>query len=148
MRKIILIAAMVLVSAGAQAGGSRSLSLTGSDSKAVQDSARTAEPASAGETPRAPRAAEATGASDTPTSTERQKFTERPPGVDIRRQPSRRQSQMPSRPSRMSARAGQRRQSAHMSRMGAGMGMHRPGHIRLWSTARIVATLHRHGIYW
>jgi hypothetical protein len=32
--------------------------------------------------------------------------------------------------------------------MGAGMGMHRPGHIHLWSTARIVATLHRHGIYW
>jgi hypothetical protein len=148
MRKIILIAAMVLVSAGAQAGGSRSLSLTGSDSKAVQDSARTAEPASAVETPRAPRAAEATGATDTPTSTERQKFTERPPGVDIRRPPSHRQSQMQSRPSRMSAGAGQRRQSARMSRMGAGMGMHRPGHIRLWSTARIVATLHRHGIYW
>jgi hypothetical protein len=35
-----------------------------------------------------------------------------------------------------------------MSRVGAGMGMHRPGHIRPWSTARIVATLHRHGIYW
>jgi hypothetical protein len=145
MRKIILIAAMVLVSAGAQAGGSRSLSLAGSDSKAVLDSARTAEPASAVETQRAPQAADAT---DTPTSTERQKFTERPPGVDIRRQPFRRQSQMLSRRSRMSAGAGQRRQSARMSRMGAGMGMHRPGHIRLWSTARIVATLHRHGIYW
>jgi hypothetical protein len=149
MRKIILIAAMVLVSAGAQAGGSRSLSLAGSDSKAVLDSARTAESASAVETQRAPQAADATGATDTPTSTERQKFTERPPGVDIRRQPFRRQSQMQSRPSRMSAGAGQRRQSAHMSRMGAGgMGMHRPGHIHLWSKARIVATLHRHGIYW
>ena len=145
MRKIILVAAMVMVSAGAQAGGSRSLSLAGSDSKAVQDSARTAEPASAVETQRAPQAADAT---DTPTSTERQKFTERPPGVDIRRQQFRRQSQMLSRRSRMSAGAGQRRQSARMSRMGAGMGMHRPGHIRLWSTARIVATLHRHGIYW
>lgn len=145
MRKIILVAAMVMVSAGAQAGGSRSLSLTGSDSKAVQDSARAAEPASAVETQRAPKAADAT---DTSASTERQKFTERPPGVDVRRQPSRRQPQMQSRPSRMSAGAGQRRQSARMSRRGAGMGMHRPGHIRFWSTARIVATLHRHGFYW
>jgi hypothetical protein len=141
MRKFILVAAMVLVSAGAQAGGSRRLSLAGSDSKAVQDSARTAEPVSAVETQRAPQAAEAAGATDTSTPTVRQKFTERPPGVDIRRHQSQRPSQMQSRPSRMSAGAGQRRQSAHMSRMGT----HRPGHIRL---SRIVAALHRHGFYW
>jgi hypothetical protein len=144
MRKFILVAAMVLASAGvAQAGGSRSLSLAGSDSKAVQDSARTAEPASAVETQRAPKAADA-GATGTPASTERQKFAERPPGVDIRRQQSQRQSQMQSRQSRMSAGAGRRAQMAQMKQMH----MHRPGHIRLWSTARIVATLHRHGIYW
>jgi hypothetical protein len=140
MRKFILVTAMVLISAGAQAGGSRSLSLAGSDSKAVQESARTAEPASAIETQRAPRAAEATGATDTSTSIERQKFSERPPGVDVRRQQSRRQSQMPS---RMSANAGRRAQMAQMKQMH----MRRPGPLRM-VTARIVASLHRHGIYW
>jgi hypothetical protein len=140
MRKFILVTAMVLISAGAQAGGSRSLSLAGSDSKAVQDSARTAEPASAVDTQ---RAAEATGATETSKSIERQKFSERPPGVDVRRQQSRRQSQMPSRPSRMSANAGRRAQMAQMKQMH----MRRPGPLRM-VTARIVASLHRHGIYW
>jgi hypothetical protein len=143
MRKIILVAAMVLVSAGAQAGGSRSLSLAGSDSKAVQESAKTVEPASAIDTPRTPKSATsgeasgATGASETQKSVERQKFAERPPGVDVRRQSQMQQS-------RMRAHASQRRGAPHM----AGMGMHRPVHIRMFSKARIVAALHRHGIYW
>jgi hypothetical protein len=134
MRKFVLVAAMVLVSAGAQAGQVRSLSLAGSDSKAVQDSAKTSEPASVVETPRAPRAADATGATDNSKSVERPKFVERPPGVDVRKQ--RQQSQM-------ADGAPHRRQSAHMSRTGT----HRTGHIRL-NTSRIVAALHRHGIYW
>ncbi len=139
MRRIVLVAAMVLVSAGAQAG-SRSLSLAGSDSKAVQETSKSVEPASVVDTPRAPRAGESTGSTDTPKSVERQKFAERPPGVDIRRE-----SQMQSRmPSRMRAGAGQRRAPPQMARMG----MHRPRHIRLFSPGRIVAALHRHGIYW
>ena len=88
MRKIIFVLAMVLVSAGAQAGGSRGLSLTVSDSKAVQDSAKTVEPASAVNTPRAPNSGapnsgapksanaasgEATGSTG---ASERQKFAE------------------------------------------------------------------------
>jgi hypothetical protein len=145
MRKIILVAAMVLVSAGAQAGGSRSLSLAGSDSKAVQESAKTVEPASAIDTPRAPKSASATSGEatgSTGASETRQKFAERPPGVDVRRQSQMPQSQMQQ--SRMRAHASQRRAAPHM----AGMGMHRPVHIRLLSKARIVAALHRHGIYW
>jgi len=142
MRKIILVTAMVLVSAGAQAGGSRSLSLAGSDSKSVQESAKTAEPASAVNAPRVPKSAsatsgEATGSTETRKSAERQKFAERPPGVDVRRQSQMQQS-------RMRAHTSQRRAAPHM----AGMGMHRPVHIRLFSKARIVAALHRHGIYW
>jgi hypothetical protein len=138
MRKIILVAAMVLVSAGAQAG-SRSLSLSGSDSKAVQDSAKTVEPVSAVDASRAPKSANATSAGTTGSTGagERQKFTERPPGVDVRRESQMQQS-------RMRAHASQRRAAPHM----AGMGMRRPAHIRLFSTARIVAALHRHGIYW
>jgi hypothetical protein len=143
MRKIILVAAMVLVSAGAQAG-SRSLSLSGSDSKAVQDSAKTAEPASAVDASRAPKSANATSAGTTGSTgaSERQKFAERPPGVDIRRQSQMQQSRMQQ--SRMRAHASQRRAASHM----AGMGTRRPVHIRMFSTARIVAALHRHGIYW
>jgi hypothetical protein len=140
MRGIVLVAAMVLVSAGAQAGGSRSLSLTVSDSKAVQDSAKTVEPASAVNTPRAPKSANAASGEATGGSagvSERQKFAERPPGVGVRRQSQMQQS-------RMRAQASQRRASQHM----AGMGTRKPMHVRMFSKARIVAVLHRHGIYW
>ena len=55
MRKFALVAAMVLVSVGAQAGQSRGLSLAGSD-KSVQET-KAVEPANAVDAPRAPRAA-------------------------------------------------------------------------------------------
>jgi hypothetical protein len=137
MRKFVLVAAMVLVSAGAQAGQVRSLSLAGSDSKAVQDSAKTSESASVVETPKASRATDVTGVTDNSKSVERPKFVERPPGVDVRKQ---RQQQ-----SQMADGAPHRRQSAHMSM--SHRGTHRAGHIHL-NTSRIVAALHRHGIYW
>jgi hypothetical protein len=137
MRRFVLVAAMVLVSAGAQAGQSRSLSLAGSDSKAVQVSAKTSGPTRVVETPKAPRAADATSApsaTDKSKSFERPKFVERPPGADVRRQ--RQQSQM-------ADSAPHRRRSAHISRPGT----HRAGHIHP-NTSRIVAALHRHGFYW
>ena len=137
MRKFVLVFAMVLVSAGAQAGQLRSLSLAGSESKTVQEPAKSVEPASAIETPRTPKATEATGA------TEKQKFAERPPGVDVSRQ-SQRQSQTQSRtPSRVTAGAMPRRAPPRMAR-----GDLRRPHHKHWSAARIVATLHRYGIYW
>jgi hypothetical protein len=135
MRKSILVAAMVLVSAaGAQAGQSRSLSLAGSD-RAAQET-KAVEPASAVDTQRAPmpaRAAEATGATETSKTIDRPKYTERPPGVDMSM----------SRRSRMKAAASQRRAPPQMARAD----MRRSRH-RHWSAARIVATLHRYGIYW
>src|SRR5947207_13535504 len=129
MRKIILVAAMVLASAGAEAGQLRSLSLAGSDSKAVQDSAKSVEPASAVDASRAPKSANATSAGTTGAS-ERQKFAERPPGIDVRRQSQMQQSQMQQsrmqqsrmQQSRMRDHASQRRAAPHM----AGMGMRRP----------------------
>src|SRR5215475_264669 len=132
MRKLVFVAAMVLVSASAQAGQSRSLSLAGSD-KAVQET-KAAEPASAVDTARAPmspRAAEAGGATETTKSIDRPKFTGRPPGIDMSRQ------------SRMKAAASHRRAPTQMARADV-----RPSHHRGWSAARIVATLHRYGIYW
>ena len=134
MRSLILIATMMVVaSATAQAGQSRSLSLAGSD-KAVQDT-RTAEQVSAVDTRRAPlppKAADAADATQTSAVSEKPKYMGRPPGVDMSRQ------------SRMRAAAmSQRRPPSHM----AGMEMRRP-RPRHWSAARIVATLHRYGIYW
>jgi hypothetical protein len=142
MRKIILVASMVLISAGAQAGQSRSLSLAGSD-RVAQVPAANVQAVSAVETPRAPKSADANATADTPKSIERQKFTERPPGVDAGRQ-SAMQSHPSQRPSQMNANAGARR--AQMAKMQQ-MHMRRPGPIRI-ATAQIIATLHRHGIYW
>ena len=137
MRKLIVVAAMlVAASAAAQAGQSRSLSLAGAD-KAVQDN-KIAEPESAGERQRAPlppKTADATGTtgvSQTSSVSEKPKYTGRPPGVDM------------SKPSRMQAVAMSQRRAP--SRM-AGMEMRRP-RPKHWSALRIVATLHRYGIYW
>jgi hypothetical protein len=137
MRKLIVVAAMmVMACATVQAGQSRGLSLAGAD-KAVQDT-KVAEQVSAVETqrrPLPPKAADAsggTGAAPTSSVTEKPKYTERPPGIDMSRQ------------DRMKAAAmSQRRAPPHM----AGMEMRRP-RPRHWSAARIVATLHRYGIYW
>ena len=137
MRRLIVIAGMMVVaSATAQAGQSRSLSLAGSD-KAVQDT-KVAEQASAVETqrrplpPKAADASGATGATQSSSVNEKPKYMERPPGIEMSRQ------------ERMKAAAlNQRRAPPHM----AGMEMRRP-RPRHWSTARIVATLHRYGIYW
>jgi hypothetical protein len=137
MRKLIVVAAMMVVaSATVQAGQSRSLSLAGSD-KAVQDT-KVAEQASAVETqrrplpPKAADASGATGATQSSSVNEKPKYMERPPGIEMSRQ------------GRMKAAAmNQRRAPPHM----AGMETRRP-RPRHWSAARIVATLHRYGIYW
>jgi hypothetical protein len=96
MRGFVLAAAMILVSAGAQADESSSLSLGGSD-EAVQET-QTAEPVSAVDTVLAPmpRGEEA----KTTKSIDRPKFTGCPPGVEM------------SSRSRMKAAASQRRAPA------------------------------------
>ena len=119
MRKFALVAAMVLVSVGAQAGQSRGLSLAASD-KSVQET-KAVEPANAIDAPRAPRAADASGATETTNSIDRSKFTERPPGVDM------------SRRSRMEAAASQRR---------AGLA-DRKGRYQVAASSRLVRRPHR-----
>jgi hypothetical protein len=141
MRKSVLVAAMVLVSAGAQADGSRNLSLGGVDksrnlsprvvdlgfrgpggNEAVQET-KTAELVSEVDSmwepmPRGPEA-------------ETTKSIDRPPGIEM------------SRRSRMKAAGSRRRAVSRMARAD----VRRPHH-QGWSAARIVATLHHHGIYW
>jgi hypothetical protein len=126
MRGFVLAAAMILVSAGAQADESRNLSRGGSD-KAVQET-KTAEPVSAIDTVWAPmpRGEEA----KTTKSIDRPKFTECPTGVKM------------SRRSLMKAAASQRRAASRMARADV-----RWPHHQGWPAARIVATLHHYGTY-
>jgi hypothetical protein len=73
MRKFILITALVLVSATAQAGGSRSLAIASNDEPAAAAQPTAVE---------APKSTEAPKAADAPATTEAPKFVERPPAVD------------------------------------------------------------------
>ena len=121
MRGFVLTAAMILVSAGAQADdASRGLSLGGCD-QAVQET-KTVELASVVDPEWRPmaRGAEAR----TTKSIEGPKFTGRPLGAEM------------SRRGRMKAAASHRRAPARMARADVGRSHHRG-----WSVARIVATL-------
>ena len=131
MRKLLLVTAMVLISASAQAGQSRSLSLASVDDQAAatttQNSATSAQPA-------AIKSAE-TSATDTP------KFVERPPGVTTvpaTTAPSATTSAQPQPQPTDSASP----VASHAAK--ASRGKHKTD----WTEARIIGELHRHGIYW
>ena len=118
MRKFILIAAMVLASATAQAGQSRSLTLAANNDQpaAATDQAKDQlkETATPVETPKA---------AETP------KFVDRPAAVDTTTtaaQPSKADAGKPV----TTAKADKLRRNNH------------------WTEARIIGELHRHGIYW
>jgi hypothetical protein len=120
MRKFVLIAAMVLVSATAQAGQTRSLITASAD----QPAAAQAKPA---ETNKAADAA-------TPaTPTEAPKFVERPAAVDTTTTPAQPKTDLKAdggKPTPQTAKAD------------------KPRHKKYWTEARIIGELHRHGIYW
>jgi hypothetical protein len=118
MRKFILIAAMVLASATAQAGQSRSLTLAANDDQPaaaagdqVKDQVKqTATPAEAPKTAETPTYVERPAAVDATTATQ-------PPKSD----------------------AGKPVTAAKANK---------PRHRQYWTEARIIGELHRHGIYW
>ena len=139
MRKFILIAGFVLVSAAAQAGD-RSLSLGG------------------GETQTAPAPARATDTSKSAEAAEAPKYVERPavvePKPESKAETSRAETATPrtGRAARMQryatrpASAGPGRPSARRAAMmSRSAGPHR---MRYGIRARIIMALHRHGIYW
>ena len=133
MRTFILITAMVLASATAQAG-ERSLSVSGSDTSAATAPAGSAS-AQVSETPKvsetaAPAApAETTG--DTPVAGETPKYVERPALVEPKGEPS---DAQPSKPvAAKTASVPKPRRTAHKG---------------YWTEGRIIGELHRHGIYW
>jgi hypothetical protein len=121
MRKFILISAIVLASATAQAGESRSLTLAASDEPTA------AAPAKAAETP---KAAEASQAIEAPKA-EAPKYVERPAAVETKtEQPTATQS------------------NAEPAKPVAEKRAEKPRRKRYWNEARIINELHRHGIYW
>jgi hypothetical protein len=151
MRKFILIAGFVLVSAAAQAGD-RSLSLGGGETTKVSAPAKAIE---------GPRTAEVPQAAEAP------KYVERPAAVEpkpettrsettqsetsraaagntarMRHRPAGMQQRYANRPASAGAGGASARRAAMMSR---GAGQHR---TRFGIRARIIAALHRHGIYW
>ncbi|MEH2494305.1 putative membrane protein [Bradyrhizobium sp. AZCC 1678] len=142
MRKFILIAGFVLVSAAAQAGD-RSLSLGGVETKAA---------------PAPAKATDASKSAEAPQAAEAPKYVERPavvePKPESKAETANAETARPRagraarayRPAagRMSAGPGRpvARRTAYMS---ARAGSHR---MRYGIRARIIGALHRHGIYW
>ena len=124
MRKFVLIAAMALVSATAQAGQSRSLTMVSAEPPAAST-----QPAAAGKA--AVQTAQTTDAA-TPlaASAETPKFVERPAAVDATTTPSQPKADS-GKPVRQTASKADKRR-----------------HGRHWTEARIIGELHRHGIYW
>jgi hypothetical protein len=118
MRKFILIAAMVLASATAQAGQSRSLTLAANDDQPAAAADQAKDQVKDTVTP-----------VETPKAAEAPKFVDRPAAVDATTttaQPSKADAGKPI----TAAKADKLRRNNH------------------WTEARIIGELHRHGIYW
>ena len=119
MRKIILVAAMVLVSASAQAGD-RSLSM------ATNSAPQTTTATTAATT----QMSEAAPVADAP------KYVDRPPAVSTTAPAAATTTTTTSAPTAT--------QPAPKSTAKAD----KPKHKRYWTEGRIISELHRHGVYW
>jgi len=130
MRKFILIAAMVLVSATAQAGASRSLTLAAGEEPVV---AQQPKPTEAAKTVEATKPAETATPAETPKAevapAETPKFVERPSAV-------------------VTSTAAQPTKTDASKPVAAQTRTDKPKHRHYWTEARIIGELHRHGIYW
>lgn len=122
MRKIILVAAMVLVSASAQAGD-RSLSL--STATAAPQTTSAATPA--------------TQISEVAPAVEAPKYVDRPPAIPAVAPAA---APAPTTPTTASAPAAS--QPAQKTTAKAD----KPRHKKYWTEGRIISELHRHGVYW
>jgi len=118
MRKIILVAAMVLASASAEAAGSRSLSLAAAEPQAVTTVA-TAE------------------VGDAVPATEAPKYLDRPPAVSATAPAA-----TPAATTTNSAPVTTPATTKSTAQAD------KPKRKRYWTEGRIINELHRHGIYW
>jgi hypothetical protein len=132
MRKLIVIAAMVLAAATAEAGQTRSL--TRADVQVA--AADPAKPVDASKILEVTKSSEAATAPDTAKPADPPKFVERPAAVE----PARSQTAPVTEPSPTDA--------AKPSTSGIAKA-DKPRHRqRDWTESRIIGELHRHGIYW
>ena len=128
MRKFLLITAMVLVSATAQAGGQRSLTLASSDEPAKSVETKAGEPKPADTKPAEAKPAEAAPA-------EAPKYVERPAVVDTQ-------------PATQCQPAGSTTTDAPKVTPKDVATAEKPKRRHPSTEARIISELHRHGIYW
>ena len=147
MRKFLLIAGFALVSVAAQAGD-RSLSLGGGETTKVSAPAKATEGPRTAEVPQAaeaPKYVERPAAVEPKSETTKTETTRtetrnteraRPRAAGMQRYANRPASAGPGRPSASAQRAAMMSRSAGAHRMRYGI------------RARIIAALHRHGIYW
>jgi len=119
MRKFILIAALVLASASAQAAGSRSLTLASSDDQATAATGQPA-PVETAKPAEAPKTADETKPAEAP------KYADRPAAVNTATEAPKADAAKPA-----AVQKTERRKPR-----------------RDWTEARIIGELHRHGIYW
>jgi hypothetical protein len=123
MRKIILVTAMVLASASAQAAGPRSLSLAATGGQtSVQQATTTATPTAT------------TQVSEAAPVTEAPKYVDRPPAVSTTTPAPAAATTTTSAPATAATRTTAKAD--------------KPKHKRTWTEGRIISELHRHGIYW
>jgi hypothetical protein len=125
MRKIVLIAAMVLVSATAQAGQSRSLITASADQPAAST-----QPAAV-ETPKTAQAETPAVPAETP------KYVERPAAGDTTTTPPQPKADATKPVPQTTAKVDKAAAKAD-----------KPKHKTYWTAARIIGELHRYGIYW
>jgi hypothetical protein len=122
MRKFVLIAAMVLASASAQAGQPRSLTLAANDEPAAAATDQAVEPA---------KPVEAAKSVETPKADDAPKFVERPAVVSpAAAVPPKADAAKPTVAAKEPTKAD------------------KPRHKHYWTEARIIGELHRHGVYW
>lgn len=130
MRKIILVAVMIVASASAQAGGSRSLSL-----------------AAAGEQSFAPQTATSvatvtTQVSESAPATDAPKYSDRPPAVSL-------STPLPATaPTVTTPTTTPAPVTSTKPAVKSAARTDKPKHKRSWTERRIISELHRHGIYW
>ena len=135
MRKLLLVTAMLLMSASAEAGQSRSLSLASVDDQTAAGQIKPAD-TSTSQGSAAPAQPPAIKSAET-TTTETPKYVERPAGVNA--SPPAATTTTSAQPQQADA---ARPVASHATRTS------RAKHKSGWTEARIIGELHRHGIYW
>ncbi|MBR0844617.1 hypothetical protein JQ607_30825 [Bradyrhizobium liaoningense] len=123
MRKIVLVAAMVLASASAQAGGPRNLSLAANEQASAPQ----------------PTTTTTTQVSEVAPATEAPKYSDRPPAVSL---------SAPAAPNVTTPTTTSAPVMATKPAAKTAARADKPRHKRNWTERRIISELHRHGIYW